>query len=94
MAFRDPYDQVPARPHHQPSYGEPTADFNPYVAHQTYDQGGIGQSYDAYGTGYNDESEYANYYPPNRSQSQRAANVAFGQEFKENTLEVGGFRQK
>ncbi|KAH0583758.1 hypothetical protein J132_00769 [Termitomyces sp. J132] len=94
MAFRDPYDQVPARPHHQPSYGESTADFNPYAPHQMYDQGGIGQSYDADGTGYNDESQYANYYPPNRSQSQRAANVAFGQEFKENTLEAGGFRQK
>ncbi|KAG6874241.1 hypothetical protein C0995_003787 [Termitomyces sp. Mi166 len=93
MAFRDLYDQ-PARLQHQPHYGEPTSDFNPYAPHQTYDQGGVGPSYDAYATGYSDESQYANYYPPNRSQSQRVANEAFGQGFKENTLETGGFREK
>ncbi|KAG6868712.1 hypothetical protein C0993_011650 [Termitomyces sp. T159_Od127] len=92
MACRDPYYQPPARLQPQTAYSEPTADFNPYVHHQAYSQG-LEPTYDGYGTGYSDESQYANYYPPKRSQSQRAGNGAFGQGFKESTLETGEPRE-
>ncbi|KAF5380861.1 hypothetical protein D9615_004047 [Tricholomella constricta] len=74
MAYRDPYAEQPGRLQHQPIYNESTPDYNPYstsVPHQTYDQGGIGPSYDTYGTGYRDEPQYDREYPPERSQSQR-----------------------
>ncbi|KAG6832325.1 hypothetical protein H0H87_001966 [Tephrocybe sp. NHM501043] len=97
MAYRDPYEQQPGRSQHQTRYSEPTPDFDPYTSsppHQTYDQGGIGASYDSYGAGYSDEPHHNVQYPPNRSNSQHRPHEDFGQEAKDRHLETGGFGEK
>ncbi|RDB21499.1 hypothetical protein Hypma_011707 [Hypsizygus marmoreus] len=76
MAYRDPYAEQPGRLQSQPRYSESTPEYDPYSTlqpHQTYDQGGIGPSYDTYGNGYRDEPQY---YPPQREQSHRTTRGA------------------
>ncbi|KAF9469167.1 hypothetical protein BDZ94DRAFT_360972 [Collybia nuda] len=75
MAYQDPYSQHPGRLQSHDHYNEATSDYNPYSttrpAHETYDQGEIGPSYDGYGNAYRDEPQYDREYPPRRGQSQR-----------------------
>ncbi|GLB34851.1 hypothetical protein LshimejAT787_0204160 [Lyophyllum shimeji] len=74
MSYRDPYSERPGRLHDQPRYTEPSADYNPYSTsppRQTYDQGGIGPSYDPYDDAYRDEPPYDRQYAPERSRTMR-----------------------
>jgi len=99
MAYRDPYTEQPGHLQNEPRYNESNPEYNPYstsALHQTYDQGGIGPSYDAYGTGYRDEPHYDRQYPAERSQTMRtyksAANGGLESSgTKETHLEAGTF---
>lgn len=78
MAYRDPYAEQPGRLQTPLHRSDSTPEFNPYSTsqpHQTYDQGGIGPSYDNYGSGYRDEPQYDGQYAPPRSQHPDAFTV-------------------
>ncbi|KAF8077847.1 hypothetical protein FPV67DRAFT_1463211 [Lyophyllum atratum] len=99
MAYRDPYAEQPGRLQDQPRYSESSPDYNPYSTsppHQTYEQGGVGPSYDAYGSAYRDEPQYDRQYPPERSQTMRTHTSAANPGLKplgtkETNVETGGF---
>jgi hypothetical protein len=63
VTYRDPYGLQNNTHEH---------DFNPYSSqqpHDTYEQGGIGPTYDSYENRYTDEAQA---FPPQRSPSQRS----------------------